>query len=264
MTGHEDAPPAHRYESPAAWREVDDYFTGALISEDDALVEARRSCADTTMPNAEVAANQGALLALLAQVSGARRVLEFGTLAGYSTIWFAHAVGETGRVVTLELEESNAAIARENLRRAGVSDRVEVLEGAAADSAAALIDGRTEPFDLVFIDADKPNNPRYLAAAMELTRPGSLIVIDNVVRNGAVTDAASADPRVQGVRAVTRGHRRASGARGDGRPDGRRQGLGRADHRPPHRGRPRRRQLGCTHDPPCRRLPDARRCDDDR
>jgi predicted O-methyltransferase YrrM/GNAT superfamily N-acetyltransferase len=204
MTGHEGAPPAHRYESPAAWREVDDYFVDALIGEDDVLAEARRSCADTTMPTAEVAANQGALLALLAQACGARRILEFGTLAGYSTIWLARAVGEEGRVVTLELEESNAAIARENLRRAGVSGRVDVLVGAAADSAATLVDDGAEPFDLVFIDADKPNNPRYLAAAMELTRPGSLIVIDNVVRNGSVTDAASADPRVQGVRAVTR------------------------------------------------------------
>jgi len=154
------------------------------------------------MPNAEVAANQGALLALLTQISGARRVLEFGTLAGYSTVWFARAVGAKGHVVTLELEEQNAAVARENLERAGVSERVEVLVGPASATAQRLIDQGTEPFDLVFIDADKPSNPAYLAAAIELTAPGAVIVIDNVVRDGAVVNADSVDPRVQGVREV--------------------------------------------------------------
>lgn len=195
-------PQPHRYESTKAWREVDDYFAGALVQEDEALTAARQSSSRTTMPNAEVAPPQGALLGLIAQMIGARRVLEFGTLAGYSTIWFARAVGTSGSVTSLELEEQNATIARANLARAGVGDRVRVIVGDATASARQLIDDRTEPFDLVFIDADKPNNPRYLAAALELTGPGAVIVIDNVVRNGAVTDANNADPRVKGVRAV--------------------------------------------------------------
>src|SRR5699024_2608273 len=124
-------------------------------------------------------------------ICGARRVLEFGTLAGYSTIWFARAVGEQGQVVTLELHEENAAIARRNLQRAQVADRVEVLTGAAADSAARLIAQGVAPFDLVFIDADKPNNPAYLAAALDLTGAGAVIVVDNVVRNGAVASPGS-------------------------------------------------------------------------
>lgn len=190
------------YESEQAWHQVDRYFAETLVPEDEALIAARESGRGTTMPRAEVAPNQGRLLALLCAIAGARRVLEFGTLAGYSTVWFARAVGASGRVTTLELEEGNAVIARRNLERAGVADRVEVLVGPAAESARALIEAGTEPFDLVFIDADKPSNPAYLEASMELTRPGSVIVIDNVVRDGAVLDPDSADPRVQGVRAV--------------------------------------------------------------
>lgn len=198
----EDPVPVNRYASASAWRAVDGYFTAALVDEDAALVEARESGARTTMPNAEVAANQGALLGLLAQIGGARRVLEFGTLAGYSTVWFARAVGHRGRVVTFELEEQNATVARGNLERAGVGDRVDVIVGPAAASAQSLIDDEVEPFDFVFIDADKPSNPTYLAAALKLTGPGAVIVIDNVVRDGAVADENSEDPRVQGVRAV--------------------------------------------------------------
>lgn len=195
---------ANRYESEPVWRAVDRYFVDALDLEDDVLRVARESGALTTMPNAEVAANQGALLAMLAQMVGARRVLEFGTLAGYSTIWLARAVGESGQVVTLEIEERNADVARSNLEREGLTQRVEVLVGPAIDSAASIIEAGTDPFDLVFIDADKSSNPNYLRAAMELTRPGSVIVIDNVVRDGAVVEADSPDPRVQGVREVVR------------------------------------------------------------
>lgn len=192
--------PLNHYESTAAWRDVDDYFTDLLVEEDEALVAARASGRRTTMPNAEVAANQGALLGMLVRIAGARRVLEFGTLAGYSTIRLARAVGPEGRVVTFELEEQNTEVARENLTRAGCADRVEVIVGSASDEAQRLIDERAEPFDFVFIDADKPSNPRYLAAARELTRAGAVIVIDNVVRDGAVVDSRSDDPRVQGVR----------------------------------------------------------------
>ncbi|MGO1920709.1 MAG: O-methyltransferase, partial [Microbacterium sp.] len=154
--------PVNRYESATAWREVDDYFTGILTPEDSALVAARESGTDTTMPNAEVAPNQGALLDLLTRIAGAHRVLEFGTLAGYSTIWFARAVGADGHVVTLELEEQNAQVARANFERAGLADRIDVLVGPAVQSAQQLIESKTQPFDLVFIDADKPSNPAYL------------------------------------------------------------------------------------------------------
>lgn len=196
-----EGPVENRYAASPGWRAVDEYF-GALVREDAVLVAARESGARTTMPNAEVAANQGAFLALLAHTAGARRVLEFGTLAGYSTIWLARGLPEGGRVVTLELEKRNATVARENLANAGISDRVNLIVGPAADSAMALVDAGEEPFDFVFIDADKPSNPRYLELALMLTRPGALIVIDNVVRDGEVVNAESGDPRVIGVRAV--------------------------------------------------------------
>jgi predicted O-methyltransferase YrrM len=199
---HDQRTPINRYASAEEWRAVDDYFVATLVPEDDALVAARESGVKTTMPNAEVAPNQGALLGLIAQIAGARRILEFGTLAGYSTIWFARAVGESGRVVTLELEASNAALAAENIQRAGVGERVDIVVGLAVESAHQLIRDNVEPFDFVFIDADKPSNPQYLAAAIELTRSGAVIVIDNVVRDGAVARADSDDPRVQGVRTV--------------------------------------------------------------
>lgn len=186
----------------ASWNAVDTYFADALVPEDDALGAARESAARTTMPGAAVPANQGAFLALLTQIAGARRVLEFGTLAGYSTLWFARAVGPEGQVVSLELEPGNAAIATTNLERAGVADRVQILVGPAADSAQRLVDDDTEPFDLVFIDADKPSNPVYLAAARRLTRSGAVVVIDNVVRSGAVVDPDTDNPGAQGVRRV--------------------------------------------------------------
>jgi predicted O-methyltransferase YrrM len=190
------------YESAAQWRDVDEYFVETLVDEDDPLVRARASGPQTTMPRAEVAPNQGKLLALLVHIAGATRVLEFGTLAGYSTVWLARAVGEHGHVTTLELEEQNAVVARRNLERAHVLDRVNVIVGPAADSARHLVGAGEDPYDFVFIDADKPNNPTYLAAALTLSHPGTVIVIDNVVRNGAVVESDSADDRVRGVRAV--------------------------------------------------------------
>jgi predicted O-methyltransferase YrrM len=190
------------YESEELWREVDGYLVDTLVEEDSALVAARGSGQLTTMPRAEVAPNQGKLLALLVQMTNATRVLEFGTLAGYSTVWLARAVGEHGHVTTLELTEQNAAVARDNLERAGVLDRVDVIVGPAADSARRLIDDDAEPFDFVFIDADKPSNPVYLETSLALSRPGTVIVIDNVVRNGAVVDTDSKDERVLGVRRV--------------------------------------------------------------
>lgn len=190
----------NRYQSFDAWHEVDNYFTEMLIEEDEALVEARLSGSGTTMPNAEVAVNQAALLQLLVKISGAKRVLEFGTLAGYSTIWFARAVGSDGFVCTLELESENADVARRNFVRAAVIERIELMVGPAAASVEALLFSKVAPFDLVFIDADKPSNPSYLEAALALTGSGALIILDNVVRNGAVVDANSDDPRVIGTR----------------------------------------------------------------
>ncbi|HYN96807.1 MAG TPA: O-methyltransferase [Pilimelia sp.] len=185
------------YESLDHWRAVDDYFVAALVDEDAALVHARRSGRDAGLPAHEVAPNQGALLSLLARLGGARRILEIGTLGGYSTIWLARAAAH---VTTLEVDPGYAELARRNLDRAGVGDRVDVIVGAAVDSLADLIARRVDPYDLVFIDADKPSNPRYLEASLRLTRPGSVIVADNVVRGGAVVDPHSADERVQGVR----------------------------------------------------------------
>ena len=190
------------YASELEWRAVDSYFAGSLVPEDEALAAARASGRQTTMPNAEVAPNQGKFLALLCQMTGAAHVLEFGTLAGYSTIWLARAAGPQGHVTTLELEEQNAAIARANLQRAGVAQLVDVMVGPAGDLAHKLIADDVSPYDFVFIDADKPNNPAYLEASLALTHAGSVIVIDNVVRDGAVTDPSSPDARVQGVRAV--------------------------------------------------------------
>jgi predicted O-methyltransferase YrrM len=181
------------YESAEQWRAVDDYFVETLVREDEPLRVARLTSAESTMPRAEVAPNQGALLALLTRMSGARRVLEIGTLTGYSTIWLARAAEH---VTTLEFAPENAEIARRNFAAAGVADRIELIVGTALDSLATL-DG---PYDLVFIDADKPSNPAYLEESLRLTRPGSVIVLDNVVRNGAVIDPASDDDRVLGVR----------------------------------------------------------------
>ncbi|WP_133918253.1 O-methyltransferase [Streptomyces sp. NBC_00582] len=190
------------YESERVWRDVDDYFVETLVGEDEALVGARESGRGSSMPQAEVAPNQGRLLALLCGMVGARRVLEFGTLAGYSTVWLARAVGAEGRVTSLELEARNADIARGNLEKAGVAEWVDVVVGPAAESAWRLVEEGVEPYDFVFIDADKPSNPEYLKASLALTRVGSVIVIDNVVRNGAVVDDGSSDERVRGVRAV--------------------------------------------------------------
>jgi len=190
------------YQGEEIWRDVDRYFIDHLVEEDDALARARTSSSRTVMPEADVAPNQGAFLSVIAQIAGARRVLEFGTLAGYSTIWLARAVGPTGTVVTFEIDEATAAVARENFERAGVGDRIELIVGPAIDSVRALVDAGTEPFDLVFIDADKPNNPHYLDAALELSKPGTVIIGDNVVRNGAIADPDSDDPRVHGTWAL--------------------------------------------------------------
>ncbi|WP_432159827.1 O-methyltransferase [Streptomyces sp. NRRL F-5630] len=184
------------------WNDVDTYFTDLLAPAEDAFAAALAASDAAGLPPIAVAPNQGKLLRLLAETQGARRVLEIGTLGGYSTLWLAAALPADGKLVTLEYEPRHAEVARANLDRAGYAETVEIRVGAALDSLAALAEEKPEPFDFVFIDADKENNPGYVTWALALTRPGSLIVIDNVVRNGAVKDADSTDPSVLGTRAA--------------------------------------------------------------
>ncbi|MEU8840534.1 O-methyltransferase [Streptomyces roseus] len=183
------------------WTAVDDYFDGLLVEEDEALAAANRDAEAAGLPAHQVAPNQGKLLHLLARIRGARTILEIGTLGGYSTIWLARALPAGGRLVTLEVDPTCADVAAANVARAGLADVVDIRRGPALDLLPQLTD--LAPFDLVFIDADKPSNPHYLRWALELTRPGSVIIGDNVVRDGAVADPASTDPRVQGVRRFT-------------------------------------------------------------
>ncbi|AWH96834.1 O-methyltransferase [Dietzia psychralcaliphila] len=197
LPGRADSP-----DRDSRWAEVDAFFDEALGLEDEVLREVREATAAADLPGIEVSAAQARFLALLCRMVGARRVLEFGTLGGYSATSFARALGDDGEVVTFEIDPRHAEVARANLERAGVPDRVTVLMGPAAESAQGLIDSGAEPFDLVFIDADKPSNPRYVELALQLTRPGSVIVVDNVVRRGGVADSDSDDPGVLGSREV--------------------------------------------------------------
>jgi predicted O-methyltransferase YrrM len=178
---------------------LDELFNRALRTEDDALIAAREAGAAAGMPAIEVSAQHGKLLFLLVTATRATRILEIGTLAGYSTIQLARGVGAGGRVVTLEFEPRHAEVARESLVRAGVDDRVEVIVGAALDTLPTLA-GREEPFDLIFIDADKENNVAYVEWAIKLGAPGSIIVVDNIARSGRVLDPASDDLQARAVR----------------------------------------------------------------
>ncbi|MEV6589485.1 O-methyltransferase [Streptomyces acidicola] len=184
------------------WNDVDAYLSALLAPEDEALTAALRDSDAAGLPHINVAPNQGKLLQLLAQVQGARRILEFGTLGGYSTIWLARALPEDGRLISFEYEVRHAEVARRNLDRAGLGRLVEVRVGPALQSLPKLADENPEPFDFVFIDADKANNRNYVEWALKLTRPGALIVLDNVVRAGRVTDADSDDPGIRGTRAA--------------------------------------------------------------
>lgn len=184
------------------WTAVDGYIADRLVGADSSLDDALRANAAAGLPAIDVSAPQGKLLHLLARSIDARKILEVGTLGGYSTIWLARALPEGGRLVTLELEQKHADVASANLTRAGLRDRVDIRVGPALDALSKLAAEGAGPFDLAFIDADKANNANYFALALRLARPGGLIVVDNVVRNGAVVDAASADPNVKGVRAL--------------------------------------------------------------
>lgn len=181
------------------WADVDRYLVETLVADPDTdgALEANKAAG---LPAIDVSAPQGKFLHLLARTVGAQRVLEIGTLGGYSTIWLARAVGAEGRVVTLEFAAQHAEVARANLERAGVGDRVEIRVGAALDSLPVLAAEDPDPFDLVFIDADKVNNSNYVLWALRLTRPGSVIIVDNVVRGGAIAEEHSEDPNVQASR----------------------------------------------------------------
>jgi len=186
--------------SAEQWTAVDQYLTDLMVPPDAALDEALRASAAAGLPNIQVAPNQGKLLHLMARMQGARSVLEIGTLGGYSTIWLGRALPPGGRVVTLEASPKHAEVARANLKRAGLEGVAEVLEGKALDTLPRLLAEERGPFDFVFIDADKQNQAAYWGWALKLTRVGSVIVLDNVIREGAVADANSQDPAVQGVR----------------------------------------------------------------
>ncbi len=185
----------------ARWNAVDDYIVGKLVSDDPVFQQVLDANEAAGLPAIDVSPAHGKLLHLLARMSGARRVLEIGTLGGFSTIWLARALPAGGTVMTLEALPEHAEVARANFARAGVAGKIDLRLGLALDTLAALVAEKAEPFDFVFIDADKPNNPHYLAFALKLARPGTVIVADNVVRGGEVLDADSQDASVQGIRA---------------------------------------------------------------
>jgi predicted O-methyltransferase YrrM len=184
----------------SAWTAVDDYIDALLVGADAALDGALKASDAAGLPPISVTASQGKLLHILARSIGARRILELGTLGGYSSIWLARALPPGGRLVTLELEPGHAEVARANFARAGLADVIDLRLGRALDTLPLLAAAGQDAFDLVFIDADKPNIPAYFTWALKLAHRGSLIIVDNVVREGAIIDADSDDPSVQGVR----------------------------------------------------------------
>lgn len=183
------------------WTSVDEYYAKLLMPPDAVLNAALERSNAAELPAINVAANQGKMLMIFAQMQKAHRILEIGTLGGYSTIWLARALPAGGRLITLEYEQKHADVARENIKHAGLSDKVEVRVGSAHDTLPALVKEGVQPFDLVFIDADKPGYPEYFKWSMKLSRPGTIIIADNVVRDGEVVNPNSEDERVRGIRA---------------------------------------------------------------
>ena len=186
--------------SSEKWTAVDRYITDLLVPADEALDAALRDSEFAELPHINVAPNQGKLLWMLAKIQGAKNILEIGTLGGYSTIWLARALPPEGKLITLEIDPKHAAVARANFARANLSQVIELRLGNAAESLTQLAAEKRGPFDLIFIDADKPSNPEYFAWALKLSRKGSIIIVDNVVRDGEVINADSTNASVQGVR----------------------------------------------------------------
>ena len=185
------------------WNAVDEYFNERLSLSYDTLAAALADSTAAGLPAINVTPAQGKLLMLLARMCQAKRILEVGTLGGYSAIWMGRALPADGALVTLEINPANAAVAQRNLERAGLTDRVEVVVAPATESLTRLIADRVEPFDFVFIDADKERSVEYFEAALTLSHPGTVIIVDNVVRDGAIIDAQSTDAMVQGMRRLT-------------------------------------------------------------
>lgn len=182
------------------WTAVDAWIDARLVGDDPVLAAALRDCEAAKLPAIAVSPSQGKLLHTLAATLGARRILEVGTLGGYSAIWMARALPAEGRLVTLEIDPHHAEVARKNFERAGLADRIEVRVGPALETLPRVAADRLAPFDLAFIDADKPSNPEYFDWALRMSRRGSLIIVDNVIRDGTVLEPASHDPAVLGVR----------------------------------------------------------------
>ncbi|MCJ8010284.1 O-methyltransferase [Paenibacillus sp. KQZ6P-2] len=182
------------------WEQVDNYITDLLCPSDPVLDEVLAANRRADLPEIDVSPSQGKLLQLLVRMKGAKRILEIGTLGAYSSIWMARGLPEDGKIITLELEPHHAEVARGNITHAGLEHRIEVRTGNALALLAELAEEKTEPFDLIFIDADKPNNPEYLNWALYFSRLGTVIIGDNVIREGEVVNKHSTDPRVQGVR----------------------------------------------------------------
>ena len=182
------------------WTAVDRYLDGLLIPPDAALEATVAESAKAGLPDIAVSPSQGKLLHLLAKMQGARRILEIGTLGGYSTIWLARALPARGRLVTLEAEKEHAEVARKNIARAGLGGKVEVRLGPALKTLSQMATERKGAFDFVFIDADKENTAAYFETVLRLSRAGTVIVVDNVIRDGEVANASTTDPRVQGIR----------------------------------------------------------------
>jgi predicted O-methyltransferase YrrM len=182
------------------WTAVDDYFAKLLLSPDKSLDQAQADSQAAGLPAIAVSPLQGKQLLMLAQMQNPKKILEIGTLGGYSTIWLARALPDDGRLTTLEFSPNHAEVARANIARAGLSQKVEIRVGPALDSLPLLAAEKRGPFDFIFVDADKEDNPGYFAWALKLSRPGTVILVDNVVRDGAVADLKNTDPHIVGIR----------------------------------------------------------------
>jgi predicted O-methyltransferase YrrM len=182
------------------WTAVDDYFAKLLLSPDKSLDQAQADSQAAGLPAIAVSPLQGKQLLMLAQMQNPKKILEIGTLGGYSTIWLARALPDDGRLITLEFSPKHAEVARANIARAGMSQKVEIRVGPALDTLPLLAAEKRGPFDFIFVDADKENNPGYFEWTLKLSRPGTVILVDNVVRDGAVADLTNTDPHIVGIR----------------------------------------------------------------